>query len=93
MPRSHEDLARLRNLGAVSARWLRAIGVDRKDELLRRGAARVYCQVKSVGFPATRNLLWALQGAILDIPWNDLPEALRNQLLRDVARLEADERT
>lgn len=91
MTRVHEDLSRLRNLGAVSARWLRAVGVDRKEELVRRGAARVYCQVRSVGFPATRNLLWALQGAILDIPWNDLPVPVRDQLLRDVATIESDE--
>jgi|CXWL01.1.fsa_nt_gi DNA transformation protein len=91
MTRSHEDLARLRNLGAVSARWLRAIGVNRKEELLRRGAARVYCQVKAVGFPATRNLLWSLQGAILDIPWNDLPMEVRNSLAREVSTLEAEE--
>lgn len=91
MTRSHEDLSRLRNLGAVSARWLRTIGVDRREELVRRGAVKVYCQVKSVGFPATRNLLWALQGAILDIPWNDLPAELRTQLIREVAALEAAE--
>lgn len=91
MNRPHENLARLRNLGSVSARWLRAIGVDHKDELVRRGAARVYCQVKAVGFPATRNLLWALQGAIFDIPWNDLPADVKDRLLREVSQLEAEE--
>lgn len=78
-----DELLELRNLGKTSVRWLHAIGVHTKDQLLDRGPVDVYQSVKARGFNANRVLLYALQGAILDVHWNDLNPDLKSQLLAE----------
>lgn len=82
------SLAKLRNLGPVSARWLGAVGIARADDLERLGAARAFAAVRASGTRASWNLLYALHGAIYDLPWNDLPEALRARLRAEAEALE-----
>ena len=78
-----DELLELRNLGKTSVRWLHAIGVHSRDQLLSRGAVDVYQTVKARGFNANRVLLYALQGALMDIHWNELPLELKNALLSE----------
>ena len=76
-----DELLELKNLGKTSVRWLHAIGVHTRDQLFARGPVEVYQTVKSRGFRANRVLLYALQGALLDVHWNDLDPDLKNELL------------
>jgi len=78
-----DELLELRNLGKTSVRWLHAVGVHTKDQLLDRGPVDVYQCVKARGFKANRVLLYALQGALMDVHWNELDSALKEKLLAE----------
>ncbi|MCB1035112.1 MAG: TfoX/Sxy family protein [Acidobacteria bacterium] len=79
----------LRNLGPTSARWLGAAGIFFRADLEEVGAARAFHRVRQAGFRPSLNLLWALQGALFDLDWQDLPRELKDQLRKEVAALEA----
>jgi len=68
----------LRNLGARSEQMLAQIGVHSAQELRRRGAVRVFFELKRAGITSSLNMLWALAGALE--PW---PEG---QHWREVSR-------
>lgn len=76
-----DELLSLKNLGKTSVRWLHAVGVHRRDQLVERGAVQVYRTVKARGFSTNRVLLYALQGALLDVHWNDLDPQMKSSLL------------
>jgi DNA transformation protein len=78
------DLIKLRNLGKTSVMWLQAIGVNTEDELIKRGPVEVYQTIKARGFRTNRVLLYALQGALLDIHWNEIDPKLKAELLAKV---------
>jgi len=69
----NRPLLSLRNLGPVSVPWLEAVGVRSGDDLARVGPVEAYLRAKAA-YPerVTLNLLYALQGALLDLPWNKL---------------------
>ena len=77
------ELSHLKNIGQVSEAWLNEIGIYTREELQAVGPVRAYQLVKQQGYNATLNLVYALQGAIMDLHWNDLPLALREQLKRE----------
>lgn len=68
--------------------WLEAIDVNTVEQLVSRGPVDVYQTAKARGFRANRVLLYALQGAILDIHWNDIDPNLKANLLAEVEGLE-----
>jgi hypothetical protein len=74
-------MEQLRNIGKVSAGRLAAVGITTPSELEALGAVEAYRRVKEA-YPAqtSLNLLYALEGAILDVTWSDLPPALRERL-------------
>lgn len=76
----------LPNLGPKSRAWLASIGVTTLDQIEETGPVEIYLRLKELGLPATLNLLWALQGALLGLPWNELPPEMKAELLRAVAR-------
>ncbi len=73
-------VARLRNLGPVSVRWLESIGVRTLADLRRTGAVAAWAKVQDAGFNPTLNLLYALEGALRDEHWGELPEAVKKRL-------------
>jgi|TARA_Y100000310_G_scaffold337685_1_gene425396 TfoX/Sxy family transcriptional regulator of competence genes len=78
-----DELLELRNLGKTSVQWLHAVGVHTKDQLVDRGPVRIYQAVKNRGFRANRVLLYALQGALLDVHWSDLEPDMKARLLQE----------
>jgi DNA transformation protein len=74
---------KLRNIGPKSMAWLRQTGVRSLDDLKAVGALAAYVRVKRAGFKPSLNLLYALEGAILDCHWQDVPEERRSQLILD----------
>ena len=82
----HDELLELKNLGKTSVRWLHAIGIHSRQQLSSSGPVEVYRKVKSRGFRANRVLLYALQGALLDVHWNDLDENLKADLLNEAEK-------
>ena len=88
MSNSVASIASLKNLGPKSAAQIVAVGIDGPDEIRTVGAANVYHRVKSK-FPnsTSLNLLWALQGALMELHWHDVPDDIKRQLLAEVESL------
>ncbi len=74
---------KLRNIGPKSMAWLRQTGVRSLEDLQGVGALAAFVRVKRAGFRPSLNLLYALEGAILDCHWQEIPEARRAQLIGD----------
>jgi len=77
---------KLRNIGPKSAAWLRQVGLRTYDDIAAAGAVDAFLRVKRAGFRPSLNLLYALEGALADCHWQEVPEARRLVL---IAELEA----
>ena len=80
----NDELQHLRNLGETSAQWLHAVGIHNLSDLKRLGAADAYRAVKARGFRASKVLLYAIEGALLDVHWNDVPAERKEALNKQV---------
>ncbi len=74
-------VAKMKNIGPKSAAWLRQVGIHTQEELLAIGSLGAFVKVKRAGFKPSLNLLYALEGAILDCHWQEIPEARRSELV------------
>ena len=74
---------KLRNIGPKSAAWLRQVGLRSLQDLSDAGPVEAWMRVRRAGFRPSINLLYALEGALLDCHWQDLPEPRRAQLVAD----------
>lgn len=76
------SLVSLRNIGPKSAQWLKAVGILTAEDLYEVGAAEAYRRTKAAHpDKVSLNMLYALQGALLDLPWNELPPEMKEALL------------
>jgi TfoX/Sxy family transcriptional regulator of competence genes len=80
MKKRHSELYQLKNIGLKSEAWLNAIGVHTKSDLVRLGSIHAYWLLKDAGFNVSLNLVYAMEGAILDTRWDELPEKLKAEL-------------
>ena len=85
----HDELQHLKNLGKTSAQWLHAVGIHSASDLRRLGAVDAYRAVKARGFRASKVLLYAIEGALLDVHWNDIPMERKVFLNKQVESLSA----
>lgn len=76
---------KIRNIGKVSRQWLYEIGILTLDDLQKSGPITAFQLIRANHPQVSLNLLWALEGAILDIDWRDIPES-RKQELRQLLR-------
>ena len=72
---------KMRNIGPKSAAWLRQVGLRSLDEISGTGVVESFMKVRRAGFKPSLNLLYALEGAILDCHWQEVPEARRTELV------------
>ena len=88
-------IEKLLNIGPRTAKRLEAVGIPTAEDLECIGAVEAYRRLMWC-FPerTTRNALYALEGALLDVRWDRLPserkadlDALADEL---VAEAEAD---
>ncbi|MFJ3484712.1 TfoX/Sxy family protein [Pseudomonas sp. NPDC090202] len=88
-----DDLQRMKNLGKTSAQWLHAAGIHNAADLRRIGALHAYRAVmvraEVRGFRISKVLLYAIEGALLDQHWCDLPAELKHSLSRQASLLAA----
>ena len=75
----------LKNLGPTSAQWLRNVGILTEADLAHLGSVIAYRIVKEAGYPATLNLLYAMEAALRDIDWRELDESVKEQLRKDAS--------
>lgn len=76
----YDELQHMKNLGKTSAQWLHAAGIHSANDLRRLGAVSAYRAVKARGFRVSKVLLYAIEGALLDVHWNELPPAHKAEL-------------
>ncbi|GAB2503598.1 TfoX/Sxy family protein [Arenimonas alkanexedens] len=72
---------KLRNIGPKSAAWLKQTGIRTHEDLIAVGALAAFVRVKRAGFKPSLNLLYALEGAILDCHWQEIPDERRSELV------------
>jgi hypothetical protein len=72
---------KLRNVGPKSAAWLRQVGLRTREDLASVGAVDAFMRVKRAGFKPSLNLLYALEGALRDCHWQEVPESRRSELV------------
>ncbi|MYD95139.1 MAG: competence protein TfoX [Chloroflexi bacterium] len=79
-------LAGLRNIGPTTAGWLAEVGISTDEDLDAVGALEAYRRLNSAR-PSDVNIvaLYALEAALLDVPWTDLPLDMRRRLRRAAA--------
>lgn len=73
--------AKMRNIGPKSAAWLRQVGLRTLDDLAAVGTVEAFMRVRRAGFKPGLNLLYAIEGALLDCHWQDVPEERRHELI------------
>ena len=74
---------KLRNIGPKSAAWLRQVGLRTPEDLAAVGAVGAYVKVRRAGFKPSLNLLYALEGALADCHWQEVPDARRTELVQE----------
>jgi len=74
----------MKNLGPKSREWLASIGIHSLDDVAKLGVVETYKRVKAA-YPekVTLNMLWGLQAALLEIPWNELPQDIKDRLRKE----------
>ncbi|WP_075184946.1 TfoX/Sxy family protein [Teredinibacter haidensis] len=83
------ELLGLKNLGMASVNILQAIGINNYDDLSQMGAVEAYCRIKARGIHVSKVMLYALQGALMDVHWNDLSPDLKAQLVEEARQSES----
>lgn len=78
---STSGTTKLRNIGPKGMAWLRQTGVRSLEDLREVGALAAYVRVRRAGFKPSLNLLYALEGAILDCHWQQIPDERRAELV------------
>lgn len=79
----NNELSNLKNLGNTSINWLKAVGVNSCDDLQRLGAVEAYAKVKQRGFKVSKVFLYALEGALKSVHWNDLEPSHKESLVNE----------
>lgn len=64
------------------------IGIESEQQIKKLGAVEVYCRLRE-RYPVNMNMLWALQDALMNLPYNQLPEVVKAALLDELATREA----
>lgn len=80
-------VAELINLGPASARMLARVGLATRGDLARVGSVEAWRRCREAGGTPSLNLVYAIEGALRDCPWNHLPEGRRKELQAAVAAL------
>ena len=75
----------MKRMGPKSSQWLASVGIHTLDEVAQLGVVETYKLVKAA-YPdkVSLNLLWGLQAALLDLPWNELPPDIKEELRKQV---------
>ena len=72
---------KMRNIGPKSAAWLRQVGLRSLEDIAAIGTVDAFMKVRRAGFKPSLNLLYALEGALQNCHWQEVPEARRSELV------------
>ncbi len=82
------ELTKLKNLGTASVNILHAVGISTYHDLETIGPVEIYRRIKRRNIHVSKVMLYALQGALMNIHWNDLSPDLKLQLLAEAQETE-----
>ena len=85
---SENDLAELLNQGEKSAQMLHEAGIHTVKQLRDLGAVEAYLKIKQQGIASSLNMLYAIEGALINTHWNKLDIVTRESLLMTVDAVE-----
>jgi DNA transformation protein len=60
---------------------LASAGITTVAQLRKLGSVAAYARVRRVSGSVSLNLLWALEGALTDLPWQEVARVHRTSLL------------
>lgn len=80
-------ISELKNLGLKTENWLNEVGIYSFSELEKIGPVETYRLVKNAGFPASLNLVYAIEGALTGIHWTKLSKETKAELKLAVKNL------
>ena len=83
------ELSTLKNIGAASVNILQAVGINTPNDLKKIGPVEAYLRIKRREIQVSKVMLYALQGALLNVHWNDLEPHLKQQLLEEAGEVAA----
>ncbi len=75
-------LAALKNLGEKTAQWLLDAEVKTKSALAKKGAIEVCRLMLQAGHPVSVVAAYAIEGALTDTHWNEIPASKKLELQR-----------
>ncbi|MCA9385983.1 TfoX/Sxy family DNA transformation protein [Candidatus Dojkabacteria bacterium] len=81
------DLTKLKNIGEVSAGWLEELGITSAKDIEEFGIYNIFDELQQRGYGVTVILIYALQGALMDIHWNELPKEVKKEIDREMRTL------
>ena len=70
----------MKNLGPKSAEMLSEVGINSEADLKSIGAVDAFLKVREAGLKPSLNLLYAMEGALTGIKWNELTVEKRAKL-------------
>jgi DNA transformation protein len=82
-----KKISELRNLGPKSEAWLNRIGIFTREDLEKVGAVEAYRLLKQQGFPASLNLVYAIEAMLIEEHWTKLPADLKIELKEQINNL------
>ena len=74
------ELTSLRNIGKEIAKRLKAVGISTAEELFQVGSREAFARIKAYDPKVCLVYLYALEGAILDVEYNQLPADVKQGL-------------
>lgn len=90
MATHNSELLKLKNLGMASVNILHAVGINTYEDLNRVGAIEAYRRIKARDINVSKVMLYALQGALMDVHWNDLSPDLKIKLVEEAEQPNSD---
>lgn len=86
MAKIAKNISHMRNLGPATERMLHDVGVKSADDLRAIGAVGAFLRLQFAQSSVSLNALYAMEAALLDIDWRELPKARKSALKRAVGR-------
>lgn len=78
--RSRAELTSMMNIGREMAKKLTAVGIDSPEKLIGMGAEKAFLKLKAAYPQICLVHLYALEGAVCGMEFNNLPEARKKEL-------------
>jgi DNA transformation protein and related proteins len=74
------DLSEMQNIGKEVAQRLTEVGINTSTDLKSVGSEQAFLRLKAIDPGACFSMLCALEGAISDIRWHNLPAERKQEL-------------